>query len=143
MTLHTILLVLHVLGASLVLGSVVFALFFLLRRPFLDVSRQWMVFAWYVAEVAIGAQLVTGLYLFLSERSEFENNHLFWTKLTLYILAGAISGGYIKRQLQHLDAANEEQPTQPKGLIIPMWLVVAMVVGIITVAVTMVEGLGT
>lgn len=140
MTLHTFVLILHVLGATLVIGSVVFSLSLVSRRPFVEYSRQWLSFAWRMAEIAVGAQFLTGLYLFFSERSEFENNHLFWAKFSLYLLAGAVSGGMIKRRLKAMTADGDLQAAA-QNIVIPLRLILLFVVAIVVIAVTMVENL--
>ncbi len=101
-TLHTTILILHVIGAAFIIGAVLFSLILLLRKPFLKANLGLAKFIDRFASVVVGIQLLTGLYLYFSEPENFKNNKLFWIKMGLFILSGIVSGGAMKMKMKKI-----------------------------------------
>ena len=100
MTLHDVILILHVLGAGVIIGIGFLALAIAFRKP-LDPEKiarlQW------VGSFGLGAtvlQLITGLYLSWSDWDTLHNSKIFWTKMGLFVLQGAVAGGLIGRKVK-------------------------------------------
>lgn len=88
--LHLSVLILHVLGATLIIGSI-FTLVLMLRAK--SFSKESMAFMEVVGRTTGGIliiQLLTGIYLIASESDKMGNNPLVWTKFLLFILAGLL-----------------------------------------------------
>ena len=101
---HTIILALHIIGAGLMLGVVFFALVIYFKKSLepsvLAILRTILLFG------TIGAiwQVITGLYLFFNERSEFQDSQIFWIKIGLFILDGILALFIIDRKIKTAEA---------------------------------------
>lgn len=92
--LHLIVLVIHVLGAAVVIGSL-FASFFVVFGK--KISRERLELLdrlWKVIGPIIGIQALTGIYLAASHWDEVGKNPLFWLKMAVFLIE-AIWGGII------------------------------------------------
>lgn len=137
--LHTIVLNLHVLGACLVVGSVVFALVMMSRQPFFRPNLALMNRVWHLAEGAVGLQLATGLYLFFAERSEFQNNPIFWIKMVLFVLDGYVSGRLIKQRMKQIEAESTGDTVDVAAVRSVTWLSVLIMLAIASLGVWLAE----
>jgi len=82
--LHIIVLVLHVIGAGLMLGTVFFAFIIALKKV-LDPSKLSLLKNIFVFGT-IGAiwQTITGIILYFQEKDEFEDSKIFLVKIELF-----------------------------------------------------------
>jgi hypothetical protein len=140
--LNIIVLNLHVLGACVVVGSVVFVFAMLSRRPFFRPNLALMKFMWRLAEGAVGAQLLTGIYLFVIERSEFQNSPIFWSKMALFALDGFVSGMLIKRRVQQVEAQPAGETVDVAPIRSVAWVSVLIMLSIASLGVWLVETAG-
>lgn len=137
--LHTSILFLHVVGSGLVIGGILVALIIVYRNMADGTMNAILRSTWRAIEIGIGAQLVTGVYLFMSEQKDLENNHLLWAKLTLYLLAGAVAGMMIQRHLKKVQQDPQQFATSKKTLRRGLWIVLIIVLAIAALGVTIVE----
>lgn len=130
-----LILILHVLGAGLIIGIIFFSVI-LTFRPHLPPEKLSML-RW-IGRFGMAAsiwQLLTGIYLTSTEWSEFRDSRLFWVKMGLYVLEGIIAGLLIERRVKH---ASQENTGRGFGLTFLLWSVI--ILGIVIIGVLLVEG---
>ena len=93
--LHTIILVLHVLGATFIVGSLFVAVFILSKNPVPRANAELLDKILKLVHWAIGIQILTGIYLMGSEWSDFRGNWMLWLKIGLLTLDGLVGGRII------------------------------------------------
>lgn len=100
---HTIVLALHVIGASMMFGVVLFA-FVVTFKKTLDPSKLSVLKNFYLFGT-VGAiwQVATGVILYLQEGGEFAESKLFWTKIGLFVLDGIVAVLVIDRKVKQAD----------------------------------------
>lgn len=89
---HLIALVLHVLGATVIVGASFGSLIIFAKK---EIPRERLLLLgeiWKIAGPAIGLQLITGIILAGLEWDSFSHNPLFWTKMALFVLSGVMGG---------------------------------------------------
>ena len=114
-TLHLIILILHVVGSALILGSFFCALLMLSRK---DIGKEVYAAAFWLGEIIgplLGVQLLTGIYLVWSEADKMAHNPLVWAKFALFVLLGVFSGIAFKTD-KRLKGENAEMPK-----LVQMW----------------------
>ena len=107
-SLHTAVLVLHVLGATIIVG-IAFVTFIIEVKKF--TSSQVLTLTeliWRIAGIVLGVQLLTGLYLAYSEWDQIGKSPLFWIKMFLFFVVGGSVGLINKR---HFDAMKKNKNT--------------------------------
>jgi uncharacterized membrane protein len=96
MDIFVFVLILHVLGATILVGGTVFSIFFLSKKSLpLDFIKQVLVFGEFMKYAAL-SQLITGSILFMHEPDKFRGNKFFWLKLALYVISGILAGKVMK-----------------------------------------------
>lgn len=100
--LHTTILVLHVLGATIIIG-IAFVTFIIELKKFnssqiLNLTEL----IWKIAGPTLGVQLLTGLYLASSEWDSIGKSLLFWIKMFLFFVVGSIVGIVNKRRFERM-----------------------------------------
>ena len=99
-TLHLIILILHILGACLIIGGI-FSVLLLLQAK--TVSKELMAKIMFLGQISgkiMGVQLLTGIYLIASEPDEMAQNPYIGVKFVLFILAGLLIIPALKKHKQ-------------------------------------------
>lgn len=132
MTFSEIVLILHILGAGVLIGVVFFSLVLVLK-PSTDTSQLRLVrpFGLYAAIW----QLATGVMLAFPEWSKFGHSKVFWVKMAFFVIDGIIAERLINRKLQ-LAENNQLSP----DIKLWSWLSLLVVVTIVALGVILVEG---
>lgn len=112
---HLLVLVLHALGAMIIIGSSFVSIIMLGRRRIPLANLQLLDRLWMILGPVIGLQIVTGLYLMINEWDEFGHNYWLWLKIALLVVDGFVSGLVIRRQVQTMlaQSAGPEVDTRP------------------------------
>ena len=87
---HTTVLILHVIGATIIVGSSFISLFVLLKDRIKKENLELIERIWSIVGPSMGIQFITGLYLGFSEWDEIGKHPLFWTKILLFICSGIV-----------------------------------------------------
>src|SRR3989344_1481674 len=136
---HTIVLVLHVIGAGLMLGTVFFAFIIALKKV-LDPSKLSLLKNIFVFGT-IGAiwQTITGIILYFQEKDEFEDSKIFLVKIVLFILDGIVALLIIDRRIKAIEAKSKGEINLEKTY---LWnlLSLLIIVSVITLGVFLTEG---
>ncbi len=90
--LHTLVLIVHVLGATLIVGSVFVSALMLSAEPVPRANATFLVRLWSVLHWAIWAQLASGLVLVAGEWESFRHSWLLLVKIILLTLDGVVGG---------------------------------------------------
>ncbi len=136
MSLHLIILILHVLGAGLVLG-VVFLSVFLTLKPLNPEKLGHLGFIGRFGMWGSIWQLLTGLILTANDWEELGEKPIFWVKMGLYVVEGTLASMVIDRQAKR---AVGGQPA--KGLGTTLLLQAVLIIGIIALGVLLVGDAG-
>lgn len=129
-------LVLHVLGASILLGTSVTAVYFVFVKTLTKDMMKFITMIKSLVPAAAIAQLVTGMMLFMADKKEFEGLWPFSLKLVLYIVSGVLGGVMLKKKSLTFTEGNSEHA---KTLKILMVVDVAILLAISGIGVWLVE----
>lgn len=129
-------LVLHVIGASVLLGTSITAVYFVFVHTLTKDMMKFITMVRSLVPTAAIAQLITGMLLFMGERKEFEGLWQFSLKLALYVLSGVLGGIILKRKSITYREGNEGHTTALKWLMV---LDVVLLLGISGLGVWIVE----
>ena len=106
---HTAVLIIHVLGAAIIVGISFVTVLIELKTSLTNKQIMSLTeFLWKVATRTLGVQVLTGLYLAISEWDQIGKNHFFWTKMIVFIVLGAIVGGFNHRRFKKLKAGEPD-----------------------------------
>lgn len=97
---HTLLLILHIIGAGVMIGVIVVALMVAFSKT--AIEGRWKLFE-YFGRLGMAAaiwQVVTGMGLFILEPEDFKINTLFWVKMGLFVLDGLIATQIVDRRVR-------------------------------------------
>lgn len=98
MSLDTLLLTLHVLGACLVLGMMV-ASVVMTRKNILTLQNvKAFGLMGQLGGLGVSAQFITGIALVWQEPDKFLNSWIFWVKMVVIVVAGIVSTQIIKKR---------------------------------------------
>lgn len=110
-TFHLAFLVLHVLGAAVIIGGVFASLLILIKDRIPRENLEHVRYLWKFLTPAIGIQILTGILLAAGEWDEFGKSPLFWTKMVLLVVdgffGGKVLGKMIKKELLKDDKQKE------------------------------------
>lgn len=137
--LHTIVMVLHVIGAGLMFGVVFFAFLIVLEKN-LDQSRLAVLKKIYVyGTVAAIWQAVTGVILYFQEDGEFKDSKIFWVKIGLFLLDGIVAVGIIDRKIKMIESQSKGN-VDLKNTYLWNLFSLLIIISIITLGVFLTEG---
>ena len=129
-------LVLHVIGASILLGTSITAVYFVFVHTLTRDMMKFITMVRSLVPTAVVAQLITGMLLFMGERKEFEGVWQFSLKLVLYLMSGVLGGIILKRKSLTYREGNEAHTKALKWLMV---LDVVLLLGISGLGVWIVE----
>ncbi|MBI5127312.1 hypothetical protein HZA76_02545 [Candidatus Roizmanbacteria bacterium] len=89
---HTVVLILHVLGTSIIIGGLFASLLILVKEKIAQENLEYLKVLWKFLTLAIGVQIITGIYMVVVEWSEFGKNPLLWLKVGLLVVDGFFGG---------------------------------------------------
>ncbi|MEK7637616.1 MAG: hypothetical protein AAB402_04510 [Patescibacteria group bacterium] len=141
MSLHLFVLILHVLGAGLVLGIVILSVFAVIKPPMMTKALDRLAFVGRFGMWGSAWQFITGAILFLQERGEFDHNPVFWTKIGLYVVEGTLASQLLQRQARTTAAALASgQTVTAGGLRTTLWIHAGLIIAIAVLGVWLVSG---
>lgn len=133
-------LILHVLGAGILIGVSVFAFAAALRPPLTQQALDRMSFVWKFGMWASGAQFITGVLLIMQEPDELARHPLIWTKVILWMVEGMLASMVIAKQAKRAQQAlASNQPVRSAGLRVLLGLQLTIFVAIVALGVIVVE----
>lgn len=110
------LLILHILGAGLLIGLVVITTIIVFMRDLSDGMLRTLLKVRWLGLAGSVWQLVTGGALYYLEREELNDSKIFWTKLGLYVLEGIIISLVIDRKIKRERASGSDVVAATKKL---------------------------
>lgn len=141
MSLHLFVLILHVLGAGLVLGIVILSVAAVIKPPVTAMALDRLEFIGRFGLWGSAWQFLTGVMLYLQERGEFDHNPIFWTKIGLYVVEGTIASQLLQRQARTTAAALASgQTVTADGLRTTLWTHAGLIIAIAVLGVWLVSG---
>ncbi len=111
-------LILHVVGASVLLGTSITAIYIVFVKTLTKDMMKFISMVKSLVPAAAIAQLITGMMLFMAERKEFEGLWQFSLKLTLYVISGVLGGVILKKKMLTYREGNADHVTALKWLMI-------------------------
>jgi uncharacterized membrane protein len=134
---HLIVLILHVIVACLLLGMAFYSLIAVLKTPVSPNNLFMFKTIQAFGKPLAGLQLILGLILVALEPEHFAHNPLIWAKFVLYILAGYISVGVIKRKLDQ--QSTKQDPRLEQSLKNASWALFIIILLIVVLGVIAAE----
>ena len=101
--LHTIYLVIHIIGTAIIVGTAFIALIAMQKRFVSRQVSQLLVLAWQIAMLVIVIQLITGILMGFGYWADILRDPYFITKMMLLLAGGAVAG-IISGKLRRLDS---------------------------------------
>jgi len=137
--LHTVILAFHVVGACIILGSIFASMIILINEKISNDNLVYLKLLWKFVTLAIGIQILTGIYLASSEWNEFGRSPIFWTKISLLAIDGFFGGKVLGDRIRkaEVEKNNFVKITNSKNLILFSFLIFLI---ISTLGVFLVEG---
>src|SRR3990170_5958969 len=112
MDLHRIIIILHLLGAGILIGLVVITALLAFKKSFSLQTLAVLNQVKWLGPFFSGLQLVTGLFLYWEDRDELNDNPLFSTKIGLYVIEGTLAGLVIDRRVAQLMSSTPAKKKQ-------------------------------
>lgn len=106
---HLLFLILHVVGAAVLFAVVIGGIILAFSGPITKEKIAVFKPLRYVGPIAAGWVLLTGLYLYFSEASEFQSNKLFWVKIGLFVLDGIVAVFLVDRKIALSEGKQDPQ----------------------------------
>ncbi len=88
---HTLFLILHIIGVGVIIGVVVFSILLNIKEGVSQERLKIFQMVRLTGTIAAGWLLTTGLVLYFQEAEELKGNILFWIKMGLFVLDGIIA----------------------------------------------------
>ncbi len=93
-------LILHVIGASILLGTSIVSIVIVFTKTLTKDLLQFIKLVKALVPAAAIAQLITGMYLFMAERKEYEGLWQFSLKLALYFASGILGSIILQKKIR-------------------------------------------
>jgi len=122
----------HILVAGILLACLVFAIIFLLQKPFSKERLGNIRAAINIGTVAIVIETLTGGFLFADRPQTGISTVLFWAKIALYVLDIILGSVWVNRKLQTTDDGSSSRPT---ALIVWTVVNILLTIGVIIVSI--------
>lgn len=106
--LHTTVLILHVLGATVIIGISFVTLVIELKKYSSHEILVITEFIWKINGILLFVQVVTGLYLAGSEWDKISKIHYFWAKMFLFFVIGTFIGIISRRRLKRMKEGKKD-----------------------------------
>lgn len=103
---HQLFLILHIIGAGVIIGVVVFSVLLNIKEGVSQERLRIFQMVRLTGTVAAGWLLVTGLVLYFQEADELKGNVLFWIKIGLFVLDGIVAVLIIDRKIKRTPVPN-------------------------------------
>ena len=103
---HTLFLILHIIGAGVIIGVVVFSILLNIKEGVSQERLKIFQMVRLVGTIAAGWLLATGLVLYFQEAEELKGNILFWIKMGLFVLDGIIAVLIIDQKIKKAPVPN-------------------------------------
>lgn len=118
--LHIIVLSLHVLGAAIIIGGVFASLLILVKDRIPRDSLEFVQYLWKFLTPAIGAQILTGIYLASRDWNDFGGNPIFWIKMGLLVVDGFFGGRILGEKIKD-SLSKKTKDTKIPGAKLIIW----------------------
>lgn len=107
---ETLFLTLHIIGAGIFIGIVVFSLLLTVWKPFTQDSLRVILAIRSVGIYTAVLMLLSGIFLYFQNPDEFKTNILFWIKMGLFVFDGLFAILYVDRKINsNLSAQDNKQ----------------------------------
>ena len=136
---HLLFLILHVLGAGVLIGVVVFSVSLNIQKSVTPERIKMFLKIRNTGTYAAALMLVTGLVLYFQEPEEFNESVLFWVKIGLFVVDGIIAVLIIDRKAKNAIATNAGKPAPISNMTIWVLANLVIIFTIVTLGVMIVE----
>lgn len=119
MSVHRLVLLVHLLGAAVVFGIVFFSLALVIGKPLDEIKLKAIALVRRYGIFAMSVAVISGLYLAYGDWSELKGDRLFWAKMVLIVLDYFVAVRLINAKVA---AAVGGQTESARGLALLAWL---------------------
>jgi hypothetical protein len=138
---HTFLLILHVLGAGIVIGVAALAFAAVVKPPFTQISLDRMAFVGRFGMWGSIWQFLSGAALMGLEWEELGRSPLIWTKIVLWAVEGFLASTIVSRQVKRISGALAQNQQPPSaGLSTTLLANLLLIITIAALGVVVVSG---
>lgn len=141
MSFHLLIMILHVLGAGLLLGIVILSVLAVIKPP---VTKQAMDRLHFISRYGVWGsawQFLTGVVLYYQDRAELNHQPIFWVKLGLYVIEGILASTLLQRQSKAMAQATASGQTAPgNNFRLTLWIHAGLIIAIAVLGVWLVSG---
>ena len=123
---HLLFLILHILGAGVLIGVVVFSVILNIQGTLTSERLKIFQIIRNTGTYAAVVMVITGLVLYFQEPEEFKDNILFWVKIGLFVLDGIIAVLIIDRKVKNAIADQTGKSKSTSNMTI--WVLVNLVI---------------
>lgn len=130
---HNVVLIIHVVGAGLIVSLAIFSILIQSKKPPVVENLKLLSELWKKVGYVFGTQILTGVYLSGVEWDEFSKNPLLWIKLILIVFVAGL-GSFLARQ-------DKNKPGETSGRPNPLfpWVVLITYLIIVSLGVLLAE----
>ena len=109
--LHISVLIAHVLGAAIIVGVSFVTLIIELKNYTTDKVLELTEYIWKITGTILGIQILTGLYLAITQWDQIGSSPYFWTKMVLIVVGGFVVGPVNRNRLKQMKEAKKNKKT--------------------------------
>lgn len=132
-------LALHVVSAGVLIGIIVIAIAFsFVKEVSLERAKIYQLFG-KIGFIAAMLVLVSGVGLYLQEPEKFNGSTIFWVKIALFLIDGAIATQIVDRKLRDAVAQKNGQLIVQNKVARWFWINLIILITIITIGIFLVE----
>lgn len=104
---HTIVLAFHILGAGIIIGGLLASLLILIKPKISPEFLSHLAILGKFISMAIGVQILSGIYLAAVEWDEFRSSPLLFLKIILLVVDGLFGGKVVFDRIKAGDASKK------------------------------------
>jgi hypothetical protein len=123
------LVIVHILGATLLMGAIFVAMVSLTRKDLTPRDLSLIARTGRVTEIVSGIQLLTGVVMLWDKWDHVAHHPLIWIKLFLYVAVSALAGLILKNRSKKLMGETKISPADHQQLrAVAVWAFIILVV---------------
>lgn len=128
---HEFTVLLHILGAAVLIGVVFFSLTLSIEKPLTTERLRMIKYLRPFGMYAAIWELITGIHLASADWDAFNHNPIFWSKMVLFLVDGVLAERIIKRKIELLEAKAAGEVAVKHDLLLWTWISVLVILTVV------------
>lgn len=138
---HEVTVLLHLLGAGVMIGIIFFSLVLSIKKPLEVEDFRRLNFIRHFGIFVVFFMLITGLHLVQNDFDYYKANSIFWTKMGLIIVDGLIAERIIKAKMELVMKSGIVDDNTRRTLPIWAWISTLVIFSVVTLGYISHEGI--